>query len=80
MYVYTGVLKYETVYHTSSLFGHNTCVPDSFTDKQGDQNYNGWIDQQMTWQMLMSGAGEGEPKAKKDGKKPLMKPRPTEGC
>jgi hypothetical protein len=28
----------------------------------------------------MSGAGEGEPKAKKDGKKPLMKPRPTEGC
>jgi len=28
----------------------------------------------------MSRVGEGEPKAKKNGKKPLMKPRPTEGC
>jgi len=30
--------------------------------------------------MLMSGAGEVEPKGKKNGKKPLMNPRPTEGC
>jgi len=49
VYVYTGVLNYEAVYHTSSLFGHNMCVPDRFTDKQGDQNYNGWVGQHLTW-------------------------------
>jgi hypothetical protein len=34
----------------------------------------------MTWQMFVLGVGEGEPKAEKNGRKLLMKPRPTEGC
>lgn len=34
---------------------------------------------QMTWQMLVLGTGEEQPKTKKNRGKPLKKPRPTWG-